>query len=252
MATKTACRSTGPHGTYWAYSKHGCRCLNARLQESVYRRRLRSDNPIELVRDATGACRTAQGLAHYGYTAAQIADASGLSERTIGHLYAGKATIRTSKDRALRAAAERLIAGPRPTGWAASTARSAARRNGWVSLLAWDDIDDPNEQPNLGSTERASGYDETTVGQACEGRLTYAQIAVHRPDLIETVRRLAATLTDQEISHLLRWPGANDQRSPRSPSRATNSITKLRKDNGIPACTRPESIAPRVRRKAAA
>ncbi|WP_406083084.1 hypothetical protein OHA01_26250 [Micromonospora zamorensis] len=249
--TRARCQSTGPHGTYWAYGK-GCRCLAALIDESDYRHRRRSGNPRELVRDATGACRTAQGLAHYGYTSAQIAEASGLSDRTILHLYAGKATIRVSKDQALRAAAEKLIAAPRPTGWAAGMARNAARRNRWAPLLAWDDIDDPNEQPNLGDTTRSDDYDETTVGQACEGRLTYAQIAGHRPDLIETVRRLAQHHTDHEIAVRLRWPGLNKKHG-RSSNRAINGVNKIRRDNDITGYRKPtEQIIPRTRATQAA
>jgi transcriptional regulator with XRE-family HTH domain len=253
MTTKTRCRSTGPHGTYWAYDKHGCRCLDAAVDASRIRR-LRRAGDTGLIRNATGACRTARGLAVHGYTVDQIAAAAGVSDRLIAALQAGKDTIRTSKDRALRAAAERLIAAPPPTGWSASRARSAARRNGWVPLLAWDDIDDPNAQPTgvLGrDDDRDDSYDEVTVALAVEGRLTYAQLNAHRPDLIEAVRRLARTLGDLEIAHRLRVPGAGDVMEGYK-TRGQATITGIRARAGIPACPRQESIAPRIRRSSKA
>ena len=180
MTTKTPCRSTRSHGTYWAYSKHGCRCLPAVLDESRYRRTLRSGEPTGLVRDATGAVRTARGLAAYGYTVDQIAAEAGISDRLVAQLQAGKVTVRASKDQALRAAAERLIAVPPPAGWSASRARSAARRGGWLPLHAWDDdtIDDPAAEPNLGGDDDGL-VDEVAVRRALEGdrsiRLTPAE-----------------------------------------------------------------------------
>lgn len=243
MTTKARCRSQRSHGTYWAYSKYGCRCLPALLDESRYRRHLRSGKPTGLVSDATGASRIAQGLAVYGYTVDQIAAAAGVSDRLVAHLQAGKSTIRTSKDRALRAAADKLFAAPPPVGWSASRARSAARRNGWAPLAAWDDdtIDDPTAQPNLGGdTDEQAGYDPITVAFAVDGRLTYEQLNAHRPDLIETIRRLAQTMTDVEIAHHLRWPGASN--GPAGKTSGQNSVGKLRGRENIPGPDRYQTV----------
>lgn len=210
------------------------------------------DNVSDWARtDGTGTIRRLRALVALGHTAQDLGDRLPLHTEALRRTINVGGRVTGVLARATRDLYEELSS-VRPEGWTANRCRRMAVSKGWVPPLAWDDIDDPNEQPNLGGTERPDEFDETTVGQAVEGRLTYAQIAVHRPDLIETVRRLAKTLTDQEIGHLLRWPGANDQRTRRSPSRATNSITKVRRDNGIPACSRPESIAPRVRRTQAA
>ncbi|WP_030487293.1 helix-turn-helix domain-containing protein [Micromonospora chokoriensis] len=191
---------------------------------------------------SVGTRRRLRALGAIGYTRPHLARLLGVSTWVINQWLESERVLTTTRDRVKAVFDEYcLIPGP------SEAARRRAKYFGSPPPLAWDDIDDPNEQPNLGDTKRSDDYDETTVGQACEGRLTYAQIAMHRPDLIETVRRLAKTLTDAEIGHLLRWPGANDQRTARSPSRATNSITKVRLDNGIPACSRPPSIAPRIR-----
>ncbi|MEU6206385.1 hypothetical protein ABZ814_22705 [Micromonospora musae] len=242
MTTKTACRSTTHHGTYWAYDKYGCRCLNAAVDASRIRQ-IRRNGPTGLIRPALGAVRTARGLAAYGCTVKQIALATGLSDRLIAQLQAGKDTIRASKDRQLRVVAERLIASPPPTGGGATRARLTAQRNGWFPLLAWDDIDDPQAQPNLGSDHRGDDYDPITVAIACDGRLTYQQIAAHWPDVIETLRRLATRMTDKEIADHLRWPGINERRGDTS-SRGINTVMKLRQRHGIPAYTKPAAPVP--------
>lgn len=225
--TRDRCRAAGPHGTYWAYAK-GCRCLAAVLDDSEYRRRRRSGDPIELVTDATGACDIARGLAAYGYTTEQIATAAGISVRLVFQLQAGKDTIRTSKDQALRAAAERLVAAPAPTGYAASVARGVAARKGWTTSLAWTGLD------GRSTTTDPDAFDPITVGLAIDGRLTHAQIAGHKPDLIETVRRLAVQKTDQQIADHLRWPSTNG-----------DAVYRFRQRNNIPNQPAPrEVIAP--------
>ncbi|MEV0726035.1 hypothetical protein AB0I37_25055 [Micromonospora purpureochromogenes] len=242
MTTKATCRSTTHHGTYWAYDKHGCRCLNAALDASRIRR-MRRNGPTGLIRPAIGAVRTARGLAAYGYTVNRIAAAAGLSNRLIAHLQSGKDTIRSSKDRDLRVAAERLIAATPPTGRGATRARSTARRNGWFPLLAWDDIDDPNAQPSLGDPDaERDRYDPVIVGFAVDGAFTYDQIKDNRADLLEVVRRLATRMSDFEIALHLRWPGAED--GPPGKTRGQGAVCQLRLRNGIPTHHVREVIAP--------
>ncbi|MEV5629150.1 hypothetical protein [Micromonospora tulbaghiae] len=233
MTTKTTCRSTTHHGTYWAYDKYGCRCLDAAVDASRIRQ-IRRNGPTGLIRSATGAVRTARGLVAYGCTVKHIANASGLSDRLIAQLLAGKDTIRSIKDRQLRVAAERLIASPPPTGSGATRARLTAQRHGWMPLLAWDNIDDPDEQPITDAEPSDDdAYDPIIVGFAIDGRLTHAQIAGHKPDLIETVRRLAATKDDHEIALHLRWPGGT-----------TDAVGQFRRREGIPAKPRTGLAVP--------
>jgi hypothetical protein len=178
VVDRSLCRAAR-HGEYWMRAKYGCRCFDARLDESVYRRARRRGE--RLVVDATAARRIAQGLACHGYNADQIATLSGLGVRTIYELQSGrKTTLQRRKDQALREAADRMPLDQYRTGWDADRARLAARRNGWVPLAAWDDdvIDDPAAVPAADAAE--GDIDTVAVSQALKGvrlRLTAAEQA---------------------------------------------------------------------------
>lgn len=198
--------------------------------------------PDPRVVPAVGTHRRLRALGAIGYTRAHIGRLLGVSEWTVAQWLEGERVLATTCDK-VKAVFDQRCLTPGPS----EAARRRARHFGSPPPLAWDDIDDPDEQPNLGG-EASDDYDEDTVGQAVEGRLTYAQLVAHRPDLIETVRRLAQHHTDHEIADRLRWPGANEPRG-RSSNRAINGINKIRRDNGIPTYRRPvEQILPRTRR----
>lgn len=190
-----------------------------------------------------GTHRRLRALGAIGYTRQHIAQHLGLTKGAVDQWLESPRVSTTTRDK-VKALFDELSLTPGPS----DAARRRARYFGSAPPLAWDDIDDPDAQPQLGENVRSGDHDPITVGQAVEGRLTYAQIAVHRPDLIETVRRLAETHTDIEISHLLRWPGANDAR-PGGSTRAINAITKLRLDNGIPAHRRVAVVPYRQHRR---
>lgn len=99
--------------------------------------------------DATGTRRRIQALVVMGWSLSKVADRIGSAPTNIGKTIRS-ATVYASTARAVRDVYDELWDRPPPEGThrdriAASRARSYARRNGWVSPLAWndDDIDDP-------------------------------------------------------------------------------------------------------------
>lgn len=194
--------------------------------------------------NATGARRRLQALGVLGWDQCTLAARIGWDVRNLNLIVSGRRQqiVHDTNERIHRLY-EDLSATPAPAGYAASRAKSSARRHSWAPPLAWDDdaIDDPNAQPNLGDPDdQQDGYDPTTVALAVDGRLTYQQLNAHRPDLIETVRRLAKTLSDVEIAHHLRWPGASN--GPTGKTSGQNSVGKLRGREGIPTTEKYQTV----------
>lgn len=145
------------HGTLGAYQIDGCRCFPCRLNRAkaheVYRQ---GGQCLEHEwADAAGATRRLQALSAIGWTDAQVAAACPV---TIGHLNRIRrgevARLMQATDRHIRDVFTLLWDKPQ-TGGYADRARRAAARKGWVSPLAWDDIDDPDEEPKLSAPRGA-------------------------------------------------------------------------------------------------
>ena len=102
---------------------------------------------------AVGVARRLQALMHLGYTYPDLAPLLGVSTAQVHKWARGWQTItRASTRNRVAEVFDRLCMSPVPDGRNARYARTVARRNGWVSPLAWDDIDDLYEQPDLGGT----------------------------------------------------------------------------------------------------
>lgn len=195
--------------------------------------------------DGTGTVRRLRALVALGHSMQDLA------ARLPLHQEATRRVIRGGTDgvsgllaRATRDLYEELST-VRPDGPFSDRTRRMAASRGWVPPLAWDEgtIDDPDAKPNLGDTAaQADTYDPTTVAFAVEGRLTYDQIKGHRPDLIETVRRLARTLGDHEIARHLHWPGADENRDGSKRNRGQNTVCNFRKRNDIPGPEKYEAV----------
>ncbi|MBQ1064502.1 hypothetical protein [Micromonospora sp. C41] len=201
--------------------------------------------------NAIGAARRLQALTAIGHPVAKLASELGVDVQSVRRWRQQRFPhIITPRHRAIAALYERLATVP----GACERSRAYAARRGWAGPMAWDDdtIDDPEAQPQFGSEEPTDpdAYDPITVGLAVDGRLTHAQIAGHRPDLVETVRRLATRMTDQQIADHLRWPGADD--GPIGRTRGQNAVNQLRNREGIPAMPKPALAVPhpstRIRR----
>jgi hypothetical protein len=118
---------------------------------------------------AVGVARRIQGLMYLGYTYPVLAPMLGVSTAQVHKWARGWQTITRASSRSrVGEVFERLCMSPMPDGRNAKYARTVARRNGWVSPLAWDDIDDPDEQPDLGerATHRTGGRAETQQRRA--------------------------------------------------------------------------------------
>ncbi len=115
---------------------------------------------------ALGSIRRVRALVAAGHGVEQIAAECGIEQTTVSYLLGGRLdTIRATTHQAVDEAFERLalVVG----NSARSRRRAAAAR--WAPPLAWDDPDDPDEQPQYGKrTPRPAAIVEDTaelVGQ---------------------------------------------------------------------------------------
>ena len=148
------------HGTSAGYIA-GCRsecCWRAKQRyDKVRRLELLTTGRYRTVSNV-GSIRRIQALQYLGWSVPKIAEHVGISDRHLYNLHRHP-TIYTSTAAAIAAAYERLAMQFPPettTGERISAvrARNHARRNGWLPPLAWDDIDDIDEQPQIGRDRR--------------------------------------------------------------------------------------------------
>ena len=110
--------------------------------------------------DPLGARRRLQALCALGYPQNWLADKLGTNQGYVWTLITGRSTRITRRvheriDALYRAYEMR----PAPQGRSATLARRSAERHGWVVPLAWSDIDDPDETPQV-DTERVTKQDK--------------------------------------------------------------------------------------------
>lgn len=120
-----------------------------------------NDQPTPLLIDATGTVRRLQGLVAIGHTQAALARRLRWSQENLARVITGElARVTPAIADAVKMLFLELWAHPVLTE-TGERVKEIARRRGWVSPLAWDDIDDPAELPNLaGKTLRpASPFD---------------------------------------------------------------------------------------------
>lgn len=132
------------HGTQYAYSHRGCRCQHARNDNRIYRKRLREGRHTNTFIDATGTARRLQGLNAQGHRLADLAAELGYTKSRIWK-WANMTSRLVHRDTAdqVKALTHRLSHRTGPS----EMARRRAAERGWVSLAAWNNIDDPNDQP---------------------------------------------------------------------------------------------------------
>ena len=127
---------------------------------------------------ALGVRRRLQALMAIGWTAADIALVVGCSPASIQQWTKPRKWVRlTTREEILRAW-DRMHMTPGPS----AVNRARARRKGWAPPLAWDDIDDPAEQPAATHQERTYAHREDVAFLRSMG---------HSPD--EIARRLGVT-----------------------------------------------------------
>lgn len=105
------------------------------------------------MKPALGPRRRLQAMSRMGWTRRMLADVTGLHPETLKRLMTDRSTILHDETAARIDAAFILFAHrlPKPRdpahAWAMSQARAFAAAQGWPPPAAWDDPDDPNEQP---------------------------------------------------------------------------------------------------------
>jgi transcriptional regulator with XRE-family HTH domain len=140
-------------------------------QATVTRKRAQSLlalKPLEhtLRVDPTGTIRRIQALACIGHPIAWTAEQAGYTPSYLFNIIAGRIPT-VPRDVARRIALVYREHSARPG--ASRFARNSARRNGWHGPLVWDDIDDPNEQPDVEpNSEREPSRDELAAIRRAE------------------------------------------------------------------------------------
>lgn len=140
-----------PHGTLTGYSCRGCRCDACKdASHNYYLQRILHRGPRLI--DKTGTRRRVQALMRIGWTRAEIATRVGMTPGGLSRLLDPSWPTVTVRNAAKVAAVyDELCMTPGPSTCTAGHAKA----RGYAPPLAWDDIDDPEEQPD-------PGYDGTT------------------------------------------------------------------------------------------
>lgn len=142
------CPSTTRHGDANAYANAGCRCPDARADRARKIKQWRYDRAHGRTYrvPALGARRRLRALMAIGWDMRTVAAMLGRHDRLDGIVRSNSTqqTVTRALDRRIRVLYDRLSATPGPSEFA----RGAARTHGYAPPLAWDNIDDPDEQPS--------------------------------------------------------------------------------------------------------
>lgn len=131
---------------------------------------------------AVGSSRRLQALAVRGWSSRQVSERMGVPRWQVERLLTDAVIVAVEQARAVRAVTARLFDQDPPQTTRAerhsvSLVRNRAKRNGWVPLAAWDDIDDPDAVPDLGlHTPRSYAVAENAEELERQG-LTPEQVA---------------------------------------------------------------------------
>lgn len=153
----------------------------ARALENVTEAQVITATPTNGYVPRLGATRRVRALQRLGWNMPAIADHAGIKLRTVHSIvdpHQGDRTITHGTHDAIDKAYRALCMTVGPD---ARTARMGERR-GWAAPLAWDDIDNPDEQPQHDVPEnRAATVGELTddVARLTRMGLSAAQIADH-------------------------------------------------------------------------
>ncbi|MFD8200025.1 hypothetical protein [Streptomyces sp. NPDC059701] len=122
-------------------------------------------------RPAFMAVRRLRALYFIGHNPTTIAAAANLDASTVSHVANGRyATVDAATDIGVRKAYSKLCATPGPS----SKAKKRAAALGWHGPLAWDDIDNPNEQPDTEGVVVTFRRPKVSVDVEAVARLTRA------------------------------------------------------------------------------
>ena len=160
--------AAGRHGDRSAYDWWGCRCPDGREAHRLYRKRLRHGRQPSAHIPAIGTARRLQGLVAIGYSWRALAAHLGVSNRRVADLgLHPEAAVHRETAARVDAIYQRLSGTPGGSKYALAV----AARHGFAPPLAWDNIDDPVEQPNIGSAD-TSAIDAVRLDRALSGSRT--------------------------------------------------------------------------------
>lgn len=186
------------HGTTAAF-RAGCRCPHAREARRITHKRIREHRHQPQLVDAAGTIRRVQAMMAMGWTGEHLAARLGVNSRLVHHISAGR-RIRVHAITAgqIKALCDELgmQEGPSKVG------RRVARKKGWVTVLAWDDIDNPAEAPDSGPAGAAAA-DAVAVKRALDGEVRFTALSdVDRSAVVAELRRMG--LDTSAIAHRFR------------------------------------------------
>ncbi|RNL66274.1 hypothetical protein EFK50_01205 [Nocardioides marmoriginsengisoli] len=167
MTSETFPADDPRHGTNAGYLRHvetdrnycePCREAHAIYRRSLWRRRYVL-GVTSLYIDSTGTRRRIQALQALGWRYTDIDTTAGVTDGWSSSAVRGT-RVNITQATKLAEAYEKLCMHLGPSG----RCRTWAIRKGWLTPLAWDDIDDPNEKPRRGSNQRSrADVDEAVV-----------------------------------------------------------------------------------------
>ncbi|HZN71227.1 MAG TPA: hypothetical protein VFC00_06035 [Micromonosporaceae bacterium] len=160
------------HGTEAAYTRAGCRCPEAREERRIRNKRRRHGRSTPARIDSTGTCRRVRALAVLGWTYQAIGDELGCRWQFARSL-ASQTHLLVHVTTAARVAdVYRRLSG---TEGPSVISRRRALAKGWVSPLAWDDIDDPAAEPSVGDPD-VPVVDEVAVRRVLDGKAALSML----------------------------------------------------------------------------
>jgi ribosome-binding protein aMBF1 (putative translation factor) len=140
------------HGTVVAYTHDGCgcdECVEAKMASQRKRRKeLAYGRHKSALVPSIGTQRRLQALQWLGYSQNELARRLKTNPDRVNRLARRPMGIQREFAKAIADLFEQLCMAPLPApSPSVNRARSMARSQGWVPPMAWDDIDDPDEQP---------------------------------------------------------------------------------------------------------
>lgn len=135
---------------------------------------------------AIGTRRRIRALKALGHSGADIGKRLGVTYQAVHKLEHGKAEVvfNATAENVRRVYAEMCMS--EPAGYHATRIRNQSARNGYAPPLAWNNIDDPDELPNLG------GRDDEIDPVVVDRLLARQRVPSTRAEKVEAMRRWVA------------------------------------------------------------
>lgn len=173
---RTGC-TADRHGDYVSFSKYGCRCADGREEYRLYRKRGREGRREPRRIPATGTTRRVQALIAMGHSQETLAYHLGWTRKQVNdHAYGRRQSVFTSTAKQIADLYTALANEPGTSKYA----RTVARRNGWLTCAAWEDIDTDTEPIQAGPSriDSRNDVDPVKVDRACRGQIKTGALTI--------------------------------------------------------------------------